>query len=69
MLTPVLEKLSEKPDLAIAKVDIDANVELGARHNIQSVPSLLLFKNGELIDRKFGARPGAEIEAWVRSHM
>lgn len=45
----------------IAKVDVDAHPELAARYQIRSIPSLLVFRAGEVVDRLAGVRPKSEI--------
>src|SRR5215204_3410739 len=56
MLSPVLDELAgEQQDRArIAKVNVDENPTLAARFNIQSIPTLLYFKNGEVRDQTLG---------------
>ena len=49
MLTPVLEEVSEQVDCEIIKVDVDNLPELAKRYNIFSIPTLLLFVDGELV--------------------
>ncbi len=59
MIAPVLEELAEKYDgkVAVAKVDIDKETELTASFGIMSVPTVLIFKDGELASTEAGARP------------
>jgi thioredoxin 1 len=55
-LAPVLEEFSrENPDAKIVKVNVDENYELASRYEIESIPSLLVFKDNELIARHLGA--------------
>lgn len=69
MLTKILEGLSKSdPGLAIGKIDIDTNSALTAKYDIKAVPTLLLFKNGKLVDRKMGAHPEDTIRSWIQSH-
>ena len=65
-LKPVLADLaSNRPELTILKVDIIANDELAARYNVRSVPSLLLFKGGECVDRLVGKSSYVQIDRMV----
>lgn len=58
MLTPELEKLADKdPSVTVVKVDVDELSELAAEFGITSVPTMILFKNGENIFRTSGYRP------------
>ena len=55
MLSPVLEELAKKnPDLLILKIDVDEVGPLAARYGIQAIPTLMLFKDGQLVDKKMG---------------
>jgi thioredoxin 1 len=47
----------------IAKVDIDAHPELAARFQVRSIPTLLVFRDGEVVDTMVGLRPKSEIQA------
>jgi thioredoxin 1 len=62
-IAPVLDEIaSERADGAvIAKVDVDAHPELAARYGVRSIPTLLVFRNGEVTDTLVGVHPKAEI--------
>lgn len=59
MLAPVVEELAQEfaGRALVAKLDIDANPATARRYGVQSVPSLLFFKNGQLVDRAVGVQP------------
>lgn len=51
MLGPVLEQLAaDRPDVTVAKVDVDENMSLAAAYGVESIPMLLVFKNGQLVN-------------------
>lgn len=55
MLAPILEDVSEmRDDARFFKVDVDENYELAKSFGIMSVPTVLFFKNGELVDKSIG---------------
>lgn len=62
---PVLEQLkaSEGENLRIIKLDVDKNETLASAYRIQSVPTLMLFRNGELLWRQSGAMSLADLKA------
>ena len=71
MQAPILEEVKNKVgDKAnIIKVDIDKNEELARKYNVQSVPTLIMFKNGEAIWRAVGVQPADILEAKVFDHQ
>lgn len=56
MLTPIIEELSDEysDKAVVAKVDVDENQEFAAKYGVRNIPTVLLFKNGELIKRQVG---------------
>ena len=49
----------------IAKLNIDENPELAAQYGVRSIPTLMLFKGGEVADMKVGAAPKTALSAWI----
>ncbi|MET8699301.1 thioredoxin [Kitasatospora sp. NPDC058032] len=62
-VAPVLEEIAadEQDKLTIAKLDVDANQQTAAAYNVISIPTLILFKNGEPVKQITGARPKAAL--------
>lgn len=58
-LGPVVSELAEEYDgkIAVGKCDVEENDDIAATYGVMSVPTLLFFKNGELVDKKVGAMP------------
>ncbi len=67
MVGPILEELSSElaGQLKIVKLDVDSNPGVAAAYNIRGIPSLLLFKNGEVAGQKVGALPKHQLKAWL----
>ena len=65
MIAPVLEQIAEERDgkLKIAKVNVDEQGDLASKFGITSIPTLLLFKNGEVVNKQVGAGSKEMIEA------
>lgn len=64
MLTPIIDALAEdKPDIKFAKLNVDQNRAIPMRYGIMSIPTLLYFKDGALVDKTLGALPRTAIEA------
>jgi thioredoxin-like negative regulator of GroEL len=59
MVAPVLEELSRElaGRLKVVKLNVDENPVISSRYRVQSIPTLLLFKSGELVDQVVGAMP------------
>lgn len=69
MLAPVVEALAEEMEgrLKVAKLNVDENRETASRYGIMSIPTLLLFKDGEVRGKVIGYRPKAELARTVES--
>jgi thioredoxin-like negative regulator of GroEL len=68
MMAPELEKVAESSagSAVIAKVDTETVPELGERFMIRSIPTLMVFRNGQPVSQESGARPAADILAILR---
>ncbi|MBQ6052897.1 MAG: thioredoxin [Clostridia bacterium] len=66
MLAPVIEEISEeRTDIKVCKVDVDEEPELAAEYGIQSIPTLIVFKDGKAINKSIGVRPKDDIIAML----
>lgn len=62
MLSPIIDEIAiEYDDIKVCKVDVDESPNLAARFAISSVPTVVVFKNGELYNTSVGVKPKAEI--------
>ncbi len=66
-IAPALEELSKEMEgkLKIVKMNVDENQKIPTELRIQAIPTLMLFKNGEMVDRQMGALAKSKIESWV----
>ena len=71
MLGPILEEISVdlKDKLQVVKVNLDENQDLAMKYSIRSIPTLLLFKGGELIDTKVGLLPKSDLVEWLSAKI
>ncbi|WP_075997712.1 thioredoxin [Salaquimonas pukyongi] len=69
MIGPSLEELSDEMagDVKITKLNIDENPDLAAQFGVRSIPTLLLFKNGEPAGMQVGAKPKSALADWIKS--
>ena len=71
MLSPIVAELGEdfEGKIVITKVDVDANQEYAAKYGVRNIPTVLLFKDGEIVDKQVGVAPKStyaqKIEALV----
>ena len=70
MVGPIMDQLAteSKGRYRVAKLNVDENPRTAAQFQIQSIPTMLIFKNGKLVDRLIGAQPKPAIEARLLAH-
>ena len=71
MLGPVIEELAGDYEgrAVIAKLNVDENSAIAAQYGIRSIPSLLIFKNGQVVDQMLGAMPKNTIAKKLDEHI
>ena len=71
MLSPIVDEIAKELQgkLKVAKVNVDEAQEVAQRFNIMSIPTLLVFKNGEAVDMIVGAMPKANLLAKIKTHV
>ena len=64
MLAPVISELAKEYNgrITVGKCDVEDNDELAAEFGIRNIPTILFFKNGEVVDKLIGAQPKAKLE-------
>jgi len=70
-MAPAFEEAARllAPGVRLGKVDTEKEQALGARYQVQSIPTLVLFKDGREIDRMSGAMPARDIVAWTKGRL
>ena len=64
MVGPILDEIAaERSDIKVCKVNVDEEVELAATFRVASIPTLLVIKNGKVVNQSIGARPKQQILA------
>lgn len=71
MIGPIMEQLASESNgrYRIAKLNIDENPLIASQFQIQSIPTMLIFKDGKLVDRLIGAQPKPAIAARLMNHL
>ena len=64
MIAPVIAELAEQYDgkIAVGKCDVEENEDLAVEFGIRNIPTILFFKNGQVVDKLVGAQPKAKLE-------
>ena len=70
-IAPALDELSDEMDgkITIAKVNIDDNPSTPAKYGVRGIPTLMLFKDGELAAMKVGSLPKSKIQQWIEESI
>ena len=67
-IAPALEEISgANSKVKIVKLNVDENPNVASKYGIMSIPTLMIFKNGEMASRLIGAYPKAKIEQWIET--
>jgi len=71
MVGPIVDQLAAEyaGKAKVVKMDVDANVRTTTRYNVRSIPTILFFKGGKVVDMVVGAMPKATIEAKIQQHV
>ena len=64
MMAPVIDEIAEeKADVKVGKLNIDEQMEIARQYRVMSIPTFIVFKNGEVVGRDMGAKPKSDILA------
>ncbi len=71
MIAPILEEIAEEYDgqLKVAKLDVDQNPQVATQFGVMSIPTLILFKDGEAVERLIGYMPKERLLEKIASHL
>lgn len=72
MVAPIVEELAEEyqaKGLKVGKMDVDANPSIPSKYGIRSIPTILFFKGGELVDQVIGFVPRPHLEDKIQKHL
>ena len=71
MIAPIVEEIANEyaGKVVVAKVDVDEMGELAQRYRIMNIPTLMLFKQGQLVDKTIGARPKVALEQMLNKAL
>ncbi|MBE6222178.1 MAG: thioredoxin [Bacteroidales bacterium] len=71
MLSPILDELEEEmaDQITVVKVNVDDADTVAAQYRIMSIPTLLFFKNGQIVDKTVGAMPKATLAEKIKANL
>ena len=71
MIAPALEEIAGAmgDKVKIVKLNVDENPGIASKYGIMSIPTLMIFKNGELASRQVGAAPKQKLEQWINTSV
>ena len=70
VMHPILEELKAKmnDDVTVLKINVDMNARVASKYQVQSIPTLILFKNGQIKWRQSGMVPAAQLQKIIAQH-
>lgn len=71
MVAPIIDQLAEQyaGKITVAKVDVDQQQDLAVRYGIQTIPTIMLFKDGKFVAKEIGVKPIDSFKSMVDSHI
>lgn len=71
MIGPALEEIASEMDgkVTIAKMNIDENPSTPSKFGVRGIPTLMLFKNGQVVATKVGALPKSQLQQWIEGNI
>lgn len=71
MVAPVLDQIANEMDgkVRVAKLDVDSNQKIAYQFQVSSIPTFILFKNGQMADRMMGAMPKSAFESFINRNL
>ncbi len=71
MIGPSLEELSEElsEQVTIVKLNIDDHPDTPSKYGVRGIPTMILFKDGQIVDTKVGAAPKSELRSWIEGAL
>jgi len=71
IIAPFVEQLADEyvGQVSVGKLDVDANQRTATQYNVRSIPTILFFKAGKVVDQVIGAVPRAALESKIKQHL
>jgi len=71
IVAPIVEQLADEytGQVSVGKLDVDTNQRSATQYNVRSIPTILFFKEGKVVDQVIGAVPRAALESKIKQHL
>ena len=71
MVAPIVEQLADEyaGQVTVGKLDVDANTRTATQFNVRSIPTILFFRDGKVVDQVIGAVPRPALESKIKQHL
>jgi len=71
IVAPIVEQLADEyaGKVTVGKLDVDSNQRTATQYNVRSIPTILFFKEGKVVDQVIGAVPRAALESKIKQHL
>lgn len=71
MMGPIVDDLAKELEgkVKIGKINVDENQTVAGQYNVMSIPTFLLFKNGQMVDQTVGGMPKEKLKAFIEKHL
>ena len=70
MVSPIVDEISEeRRDIKVGKINVDEQMELAEKFKVMTIPTIMIFKNGEVADKSVGARSKADFAQMLESQL
>lgn len=69
MIGPFLESIESEMGVSIVKINIDESPNIAAKYEVMSIPTIMIFKNGEKVAENVGAASKARLAEWIKKHQ
>ena len=66
MMAPIIDEVAQEDNLNVIKIDVDKHNDLAMEYGVMSIPTLLLFKDGELVKKNVGLMPKDKLKEWIK---
>ncbi len=68
-IAPIIEQLAtENPDVVVGKLDVDNGQDIAMRYGVTNIPTILIFKGGEVVETTMGAQPKSSLQGMLNRH-